>query len=85
MLLLNFLPVAREEFLLAVPDAGIYEEVFNTDAEEFGGGGCVNAGEYRTEPCMLRGYSRAIRIKIPPMSGLVFRCKRKFPKRKPKN
>ena len=84
VVLLNFLPVERENFLLAVPDAGIYEEILNTDCEEFGGAGKCNPGEYRTEPCMLRGYGRAIRIFVPAMSAMIFRCKRKFPKRNPK-
>ena len=85
VVLLNFLPVARENFLLAVPDAGVYEEVFNTDDEAFGGKGNRNPGQYRTEPCMLRGYDRAIRISVPAMSGLIFRCVRKYPKRKSKS
>lgn len=85
IVLLNFLPVAREEFLLAVPDEGIYEEVFNTDDARFGGAGMLNEGTFRTEPCMLRGYERAIRIRVPAMSGLIFQCKRKTPPRKPKN
>ena len=84
VVLLNFLPVERENFLLAVPDAGIYEEILNTDSEEFGGMGKCNPGEYRTEPCMLRGYGRAIRIFVPAMSAMIFRCKRKYPKRNPK-
>ena len=85
IVLLNFLPVARENFLLAVPDAGIYEEVFNTDDVAFGGAGKCNPGQYRTEPCMLRGYGRAIRISVPAMSAMIFQCKRKYPKRKSKN
>ena len=85
IVLLNFLPVERDNFLLAVPYDGIYEEVLNTDDEKFGGAGLLNEGFFKTEPCMLRGYSRAIRIRVPAMSGLIFQCKRKTPKRKPKN
>ena len=63
--------------ILAVPFAGTYEEVFNSDAKEFGGTGVLNAGRYKTEPCMLRGYGRAIRITVPPMGCAIFRCTRK--------
>ncbi len=77
IVLLNFTPVMREDFLLAVPFAGTYEEVFNSDAKEFGGWGFLNRGRYKTEPCLLRGYGRAIRITVPPMGCAIFRCVRK--------
>ena len=77
IVLLSFTPVKREEFLLAVPYAGTYEEVFNSDAKEFGGEGNLNHGKFKTEPCMLRGYGKAIRITVPPMGCAVFRCVRK--------
>ncbi len=76
--LLNFLPVAREDFLLAVAEAGEYEELFNSDDSRYGGSGRRNSGVYTTEPCMLRGYSNAIRITVPPMSAMIF-AKRKPP------
>ena len=82
IVLLNFTPVDRPDFLLAVPDDGIYEELFNTDAARFGGGDRLNIGKFRTEPALLRGYGRAIRIHVPPMSALIFRCVRKAPKKK---
>ena len=84
IVLLNFLPVRRESFLLAVPFEGTYEEVFNSDAEEFGGSGAVNSGTRKTEPCLLRGYGTAIRITVPPLGAAVFRCVRRAPGRRPK-
>ncbi len=80
VVLLNFLPQKRENFLLAVPDDGIYEEVFNSDEERYGGSGCVNRGKYKTVPCMLRGYTRAVSITVPPMGALILQCKRKTKK-----
>lgn len=77
IILLNFLPVGYDEFLLAVPEDGVYEEVFNTDRARFGGEGRVNEGALETEPCMLRGGAQAIRIKVPPMSAMIFRRARK--------
>ena len=77
IILLNFLPVERPDFLLAVPDDGVYEEIFNTDEARFGGEDRRNRGKFRTEPAMLRGYSKAIRIRVPPMSAMIFRCVRK--------
>ncbi len=82
VVLVNFQPVKREDFLLAVPVTGIYEEVFNSDDVRFGGAGNLNPGRYKTEPCMLRGYGQAIRITVPPMGAVIFRCVRRSPKRK---
>lgn len=72
IVLINFLPVDREDFLLAVPWDGAYEEILNSDELRFGGEGRINPGRYRTEPCLLRQYRRAIRIHVPPMSALIF-------------
>ncbi len=84
IVLLNFTPVERRDFLLAVPFDGIYEEVFNSDDVRYGGNGVLNSGRYRTEPALLRSYGRAIRINVPGMSAAVFRCVRKFPQKKKK-
>lgn len=84
VILLNFLPVEREDFLLAVPFAGRYEEVFNSDAAEFGGTDVRNTGVYKTEKCLLRNYGNAIRIRVPAMSAVMFRCIHKNPVRKKK-
>ncbi len=82
IVLLNFTPEKREDFVLAVPFEGLYEEVFSSDAEEFGGTGAVNGGRYRTEPCIIRGYGQGIRVTVPPMGASIFRCVRKLSKRK---
>lgn len=82
IILLNFLPQKQENFLLAVPESGVYEEIFNTDATRFGGKGMLNPGKHKTESCLLRGYQNAIRINIPPMSGLIFRCARRTARKK---
>ena len=78
---LNFLPVKRENFLAAVPEAGEYEEVFNSDATEFGGAGNINAGVLSSKPCDLpRDYRHALTITLPPMGAVVLRkIKRKKP------
>ena len=76
---LNFLPVEHKNFLAAVPEAGEYEEVFNSDAIEFGGKGVLNRGMLMSEECVLREYTQAVSITLPPMSAVVLK------KRKNKN
>ncbi len=82
VMLFNFLPVKREEFLLAVPNAGTYEEVFNSDDVRFGGTGCINPGKHKSEPCLLRGYADAVRLTVPPMGALILKCTRRAPKKR---
>ena len=84
VILLNFLPVERADFLLAVPCAGWYEEVFNSDAAEYGGTGIRNPGSHRTEKALLRNYGNAIRIHVPPMAAVMFRMTRKAPAERPR-
>ena len=78
---LNFLPVKRENFVAALPKAGKYEEVFNSDAAEFGGAGNINAGVLASKPCDLpRGYQHAVTITLPPMGAVVLKKVKRTPK-----
>ena len=79
IVLINFLPVRREDFLLAVPTEGWYEEVFNTDDVRYGGKGEVNSGRRKTVPCMLRGYSHAVPVTLPAHSAVILRLARRSP------
>ena len=40
----NFQPVTRENYRVGVPVYGVYKEVFNSEAEEWGGTGIGNPG-----------------------------------------
>ena len=71
LVLLNFMPTAYADFLLAVPRAGVYREVFSSDARRFGGTGAQNGGELVSEPCLLRGSQHAVRVKLPALCALI--------------
>ena len=71
---LNFLPEKRENFIAAVPKAGKYQEVFNSDSIEFGGKGNINTGVLKSQPCDLpRNYKHAVSITLPPMGAVVLK------------
>ncbi len=72
VVLLNFTPVERRDYALAVPKDGVWEEIFNSDDERFGGTGCVNAGRLVTSPYSFGEYRHAIRVNVPPLSGTVY-------------
>ncbi|AIJ11554.1 MULTISPECIES: 1,4-alpha-glucan branching enzyme [Streptomyces] len=58
----NFSPVVRHEYALAVGDEAVaWQEVLNTDAEEYGGGGVGNPDPVKPE-------DGSIRITLPPLA-----------------
>ena len=69
----NFTPVVRSGYEFGVPAAGIYDEVFNTDAECFGGGNVTNGGGIASRPVERHGRSQSISITLPPLAVIAFR------------
>lgn len=63
----NFVPVAREEYRIGVPEMGTYYEAFSSNSEKYGGEGTVN-NSIKAEPVPMHGYDYSIKIKIPALS-----------------
>ncbi len=78
----NFVPVLRKEYRIGVPYAGTYAEIFNTDAEAFGGSGITNGTSIKSEEVPLHGFEQSISLTLPPMSVMYFKIARKKPIRK---
>jgi 1,4-alpha-glucan branching enzyme len=71
----NFTPVPRLGYRIGVPEPGFYAEVFNTDAEMFGGGNLGNGGSWiAAEALPFHGSQQSIAIVLPPLAMVVFRC-----------
>ncbi|WLR50332.1 1,4-alpha-glucan branching protein GlgB [Bacillus tianshenii] len=73
----NFSPFEFEKYKIGVPEEGVYQEVFSSDAEVFGGTGRRNkpkiksiAEPYHRQPCQME-------ISIPPFAFIVFKKKRR--------
>ncbi len=79
----NFTPVLYEKFTQAVPKLGKYKEVFNSDAERYGGTGAANARQKTAKKVPCDGQEQSIEITLPPLGVTVFRFKEEEPK-KPK-
>ena len=67
----NFTPVKREGYSIGVKSAGEYREVFNTDAERFGGSGTENVGLIKSVATKAHGCNQSISLTLPP-SAVVF-------------
>lgn len=83
VVVVNFQPVLREDYIMGVPFAGKYAEVFNTDSQEFGGSGITNGTEIRTKSKKSDDMEQSISITIPPMSAVILKLTEKStPKKK---
>ena len=89
VVLINFTPVAYEDYRLGVPFAGTYREVFNSDNERYGGSGVINTVDRRSESVPWQGLDNSIVLRVPPLGITVLHCaptflfkKRKVGKRK---
>ena len=71
----NFTPVVYNYFIQAVPYAGSYKEILNSDAEKYGGSGRVNSRVRKSRPMPKDGQSNSIEMVLPPLSVCVFEYK----------
>jgi 1,4-alpha-glucan branching enzyme len=71
----NFQPVRREGYSIGVPDFGVYTELINTDAPQYGGYDCTHNPEKihaSVEP--MHGLEQSIKIDVPPMGAVFLKC-----------
>ena len=69
----NFTPVFRESYVFGVPKPGFYKEIFNSDAEDYGGSGKGNLGGVHSAPINRFLWQHSINIALPPLAGLIFK------------
>ena len=61
----NFQPIRRDEYCIGVPKYGLYDEVFNSDEERFGGSGVVNGNNIKTEVMKIHGFDQGLSLTLP--------------------
>ncbi|MCD8283864.1 MAG: 1,4-alpha-glucan branching protein GlgB [Opitutae bacterium] len=71
----NFTPVART-YRVGVPEAGRWGEVFNSDAEYYGGSGMGNFGGKDAEPKPWNDRANSLEIALPGLSTLIFELRK---------
>ena len=69
----NFTPVPRTNYRIGVPRGGYWQEVLNSDAALYGGGGWGNLGGMDAAPVPLHGRSHSLTLTLPALSALFFR------------
>jgi 1,4-alpha-glucan branching enzyme len=69
----NFTPVPRVNYQLGVPARGIWREILNTDAREYGGSGWGNMGLRESAPVSFQGRTESVSLQLPPLATIVLR------------
>ena len=68
---LNLTPVTRHEVGIGAPTAGVWQELLNTDALEYGGSGVGNLGRVQTRPIPHQGQPNVLSLTLPPLGALI--------------
>ena len=68
----NFTPVGRDGYVIGVPEAGEYREIFNSDASEFGGTGKVHAQPLFSGK-RWANWPHSLAVGVPPLGFVCFR------------
>jgi 1,4-alpha-glucan branching enzyme len=79
LVVLNFTPVPRSNYLAGVPIAGRWCERLNSDAQLYGGSGTGNGGGTETVPVAAHGQFQALNLQLPPLGMLVLEPERNVP------
>ena len=72
IVVLNFTPVARDNYRIGVPEAGTYHEIFNSDSGLYDGSNVVN-GEVVSESIPWMNQPNSINLTLPPLAGIVLK------------
>ncbi|HEX3912935.1 MAG TPA: 1,4-alpha-glucan branching protein GlgB [Steroidobacteraceae bacterium] len=70
----NFTPMPRTNFLIGVPARGLWREIINTDARDYGGSGWGNLGAVESAPVSAHGRLESLNLTLPALSVIVLRC-----------
>ena len=69
----NFTPVAYNKKKMGVPHSGKYKEIFNSDAEAYGGLNVINRRVIASKAEACDGRTDSIRVNVPPMGVSILR------------
>jgi 1,4-alpha-glucan branching enzyme len=68
----NFTTALRRNYRVGVPRGGLWKEILNSDAKDYGGGGQGNCGGFPAEPVPWQYRPCSLALTLPPLSALFF-------------
>jgi 1,4-alpha-glucan branching enzyme len=69
----NFTPVVRRNYRVGVPKGGVWRELLNSDASQYGGSNQGNMGGVASTPIPSHGRFHSINLTLPPLSALFLK------------
>jgi 1,4-alpha-glucan branching enzyme len=64
----NFTPVPRKNYLVGVPAGGYWKEILNSDGKEYWGSGLGNSGGVQADPVPIHGCNHSLNLTLPPLA-----------------
>ena len=73
LVVFNFTPTPRYNYQVGVPRGGLWQEILNSDAEEYGGSGHGNFGGIEAVPIEIHGRPYSLKLTLPPLGAVFFK------------
>jgi 1,4-alpha-glucan branching enzyme len=73
LVVFNFTPTPRYNYQVGTPRGGLWREILNSDAEEYGGSGHGNFGGIEAAPIEIHGRPYSLKLTLPPLGAVFFK------------
>ena len=80
LVVINFQPVWQKPYRIGVPRNGVYEEVFSSEGQDFGGKGSPNQAPLTVERIGWHGQTRSMELDLAPLSVSIWKRVASTPK-----
>ena len=74
LVVLNFTPLPRHNYVVGVSCGGYWQEILNSDAKLYGGSGMGNLGGVDAAPVAAQGYHHSLALTLPPLSVVYLKA-----------
>ncbi|MBV9766396.1 MAG: 1,4-alpha-glucan branching protein GlgB [Acidobacteriaceae bacterium] len=75
----NFTPQPHRNYRIGFPEVGVHHEIFNSDAENYGGSNMGNGGQVTAEAASSHGRPASASLVIPPLGVVILKPARPLP------
>ena len=73
VVIVNFTPIPRYGYRIGVPENCFYKEIFNSDAEVYGGSNVGNMGGVEASGNQTSWLPYSLEVTVPPLGGLILK------------
>jgi 1,4-alpha-glucan branching enzyme len=70
---INLTPIPRKHYRFGVTQAGVWQQIFNSDSTEYWGSGQISNQDKISEPHSIHGKAHSIVVDLPPLAMVVFK------------